>query len=65
VFVKDVVSRADAAEAIKSALEQSNYVEYYDKEDIAESFADALTLAARREVGDAVERRLNDFNVRH
>ncbi|MFJ5306124.1 hypothetical protein [Streptomyces sp. NPDC088350] len=65
-LVKDIdFSREDAAEAIRSALEQSGWLSYFDQDDIDDVIEDALTLAAEFEVGDVIERRLDDFNVRH
>ncbi|MFF3912670.1 hypothetical protein ACFYZB_04165 [Streptomyces sp. NPDC001852] len=65
-LVKEIdFSREDAAEAIRSALEQSGWLAYFDQDDIDDVIEDALALAAEFEVGDIIERRLDDFNVRH
>lgn len=65
-LVKDIdFSHEDAAEAIRSALEQSGWLHYLDEADIDVVVEDALELAAEFEVGDVLERRLDDISVRH
>lgn len=58
-------SREDAAEAIRSSLEQSGWLSYFDQADLDDVIEEALDLAAEFEVGDVVERRLDEVNVRH
>ncbi|MGW5272753.1 DUF7715 family protein [Streptomyces sp. NPDC004044] len=57
-------TRDDAAEAIRSSLEQSNFIKYMDAADLAEMVEDTLQLADDFEVGTVVERRLDDINKR-
>ncbi|MFJ1536385.1 hypothetical protein ACIOFV_50280 [Streptomyces mirabilis] len=64
-LVKDLdFTRTDAAEAIRSALEQSGMARYYDAEDVAETVENALDAAAHFNVGDVIERRLDDVTAR-
>lgn len=57
-------TRDDAALAIRSALEQSNFIQYVDPEDIEELIADTLNVAAGFEVGTVLEHRLGVIRPR-
>lgn len=64
-LIKDLdFTHEDAAEAIRSSLEQSGWANYFDEDDMAEVVEETLQLAADFEIDDVVERRLDDVNVR-
>jgi hypothetical protein len=54
----------DAALAIRSALEQTNFIKYMDPEDVTAVIRDALELADKYAVGTVLERRLEDIRPR-
>lgn len=55
----------DAALAIRSALEQSSFIQLMRPEDVADVIADTLELADSFDVGTVVEQRLGDIQARH
>lgn len=57
-------SRADAALAIRSALEQSSFIQLMRPEDVQDVIEDTLELAEQFEVGTVVEHRLGDIRAR-
>lgn len=57
-------TRGDAALAIRSALEQSNFISLMDPEDLDDVIADTLELADGFPVGTVVEQRLGDIRAR-
>lgn len=54
----------DAAEAIRSSLEQSHWLEADDESDLSDMVQDVLALADNYAVGTVVERRLDDVYPR-
>lgn len=54
----------DAALAIRSALEQSNFIKYMDPEDVDAAIREAIELADEYAVGTVLERRLEDIRPR-
>ncbi|WP_151478877.1 DUF7715 family protein [Streptomyces albicerus] len=57
-------TRDDAALAVRSALEQSNFVSLMDPEEVEDLIVDTLELAADLGVGTVVEQRLGDIRTR-
>jgi hypothetical protein len=55
---------ADAALAVRSALEQSNFIDFMQPEKVDDVITDTLELADSFDVGTIVEQRLGDVRAR-